>query len=167
MGGITWAYGVTTIPLRRTDYLPKTLESLARAGFDRPRLFVDGSQSDVRYRDFGELETTFHYPAVRLYGNWILALWELFLRNPGAQRYALFQDDLLACTNLRQYLERVPYPKGGGYLNLFSSPANELGCKKDRSGKPVPGCEPERTGGRRPRLRPLRRPHHPDPRAHL
>ena len=37
-----WAYGITTVPSRRENLFERTLQSLAVAGFDNPRLFVDG-----------------------------------------------------------------------------------------------------------------------------
>jgi hypothetical protein len=96
-----WAYGVTTVPSRRNDLLPETLCSLCEAGFDAPRLFVDGDNDPKGWeREFG-LETTCRYPTIRTHGNWILALSELFIREPHAERYALFQDDLITYRNLR------------------------------------------------------------------
>ena len=124
--GMRWAYGVTTVPERRADLLPSTLASLAAAGFDKPRLFIDGckpSQSD--YESLG-LETTYRWPKVRAYGNWILALAELYIREPNMERYAIFQDDLVTYRNLRTYLERTPYPDPCGYCNLYTFPSNQL-----------------------------------------
>jgi hypothetical protein len=134
--GLRWAYGVTTVPARVDDLLPRTLTSLAAAGFDRPRLFVDGARPDdvTRYMGSFGLDVTGHLPAVRVHGNWCLSMHELWIRHPDAERFALFQDDLLAVKNLRQYLERVPYPDGPvgirtdrtpGYLNLYACPAEE------------------------------------------
>ena len=37
---LRWVYGVTTVPERRADLLPRTLVSLDRAGFPSPRIFV-------------------------------------------------------------------------------------------------------------------------------
>ncbi len=123
---LSWSYGVTTVLQRRADLLPRTLASLKAAGFDRPRLFVDGCDhlAAARYEhDFG-LEVTALYPLVRTAANWTLTLAALYSRAPTAERFAVFQDDLVACLNLRAYLECCPYPKGG-YLNLFSFPQNE------------------------------------------
>ena len=92
-----WSYGVTTVEARRDSTLPRTLDSLARAGFDTPRLFVDRG--------------------LLAFGNWALAAWELYIREPRADFYAIFQDDILACRGLRGYLERSS-PKAG-YLNLY------------------------------------------------
>lgn len=115
-----WAYGITTIPMRLTTTFPKTLASLSAAGFDKPRLFVDDAQTDEAYRKFG-LEVTTHYPKIKAYGNWILALGELYLRNPNMDRYAIFQDDVIAYRNLRAYLDSCDYPDNG-YWNLYSYP---------------------------------------------
>lgn len=119
-----WAYGVTTCASRLTTLLPKTLESLARAGFDSPRLFVDGLENPKDCPIQG-LPVTARYPAVRTAGNWVLSLYELYCRMPAAHRFAVFQDDLLAVQGLREYLERCEYPKKG-YLNLYTFPKNFL-----------------------------------------
>ena len=127
-----WAYGVTTVPSRVTDgQLERTLASLAAAGFERPRLFVDGlegvaSDSPHWITSPKGLEKTVRRPAVGPFGNWYLALLELYIRQPHAALYALFQDDLLAVRNLRPYLERSwPCgPPGAGYLNLYTVHSN-------------------------------------------
>lgn len=125
---LQWAYGVTTVPQRGKDLLPRTLASLAKAGFPQPRLFVDGDSDPLGWeRRFPGLEITCRWPALRAYGNWILGLAELFIRNPNADRYAMFQDDLVTYTNLRQYLERCPYP-AKGYLNLYTVQQNQELC---------------------------------------
>ena len=69
------------------------------------------------------LEMTFHYPVLGIYGNWFLAMCELFAREPLCQRYVVFEDDILACSNLREYLERCPYPEDG-FWNCYTSSDN-------------------------------------------
>lgn len=118
-----WAYGITTVPSRLNDYFPRTLESLRRAGFDSPRLFVDGAKSSADYDKYG-LEVTTRWPAVRTVGNWQLSILELYIRNPAASLYAIFQDDFVTYRNLREYLERSPIPSQG-YLNLYTFPSNQ------------------------------------------
>lgn len=108
-----WSYGVTTVPSRRSTTLPRALASLAAAGFDRPRLFVDGA--DDGYVNY---DVTYRNPRVGTYGNWVLSLWELYLRAPDAERYAIFQDDCVAVKNLRAYLDEQQYPERA-YLNLY------------------------------------------------
>jgi hypothetical protein len=142
---VRWAYGLTTVPERRDDLLPRTLESLAKAGFDKPRLFVDGGSVEA-YKSFG-LPLTVREPRLQVSGNWILALYELWIRNPEADRFAVFQDDLQASANLRKYLSRCPYEESfdssrqrrvGVYWNLYTIPMNEE-IVPVRDGKKVEG----------------------------
>jgi hypothetical protein len=118
---VSWAYGVTTVPERREDQLPRTLDYLRRGGFDSPRLFVDGCGHSLArtYEDTFRLPVTARYPRVLVVANWTLALVELYARNPNADRYAVFQDDLRCVRNLRAYLESISYPTKG-YLNLYT-----------------------------------------------
>jgi hypothetical protein len=121
-----WSYGVTTVPERFHDTLPRTLASLRSAGFDQPRLFIDGAgpQTAQWYEDQYSLPVSARYPRLGLAANWMLSAAELYLRNPQATHYALFQDDLIACQNIRAYLEAIPYPPNA-YLNLFTFLDNE------------------------------------------
>jgi len=132
-----WAYGVTTVPMRQKDLLPRTLASLAKAGFDKPRLFIDDCSLalGIDFCDQFGLEITARWPAIRTFGNWALGLAELYIRYPTADRYAMFQDDLVACTNLRAYLEVCPYPSKV-YLNLYTFPQNLLLAKGRRGWYP-------------------------------
>lgn len=134
-----WSYGVTTIPERRHKLLPATLESLSAAGFDKPRIFVDGvlpgGEGDYwQLRSYvlqKHLPITVRHDRIRVYGHWYMSLLELYLRCPEADRFALFQDDILAVRNLRQYLDTCTYPDGydgkvqRGYWNLFTFRNNE------------------------------------------
>lgn len=124
---ICWSYGVTCTNERLGVTLPRTLGSLLRGGFSQPRLFVDDCNDPKEYEHFG-LSITCRYPRIRTYGNWTLALHELFYRNPKASHYALFQDDLLCVKNLREYLEATM--PSDGYLNLYTVPENEALSKK-------------------------------------
>lgn len=119
-----WSYGVTTVPSRRKELLPETLASLREGGFDKPRLFVDGDNDAVSWEREFNLEVTVRHPTIRAFGNWLLALEELYIREPTAERYAIFQDDFVTYRNLRQYLERCKYPDKG-YLNLYTFPSNQ------------------------------------------
>lgn len=118
-----WAYGVTTVPGRFCDLLPQTLASLEKAGFDSPRLFVDGCREGEVPQCLRRYEMTCHYPAVRTFGNWYLGLTELYLRKPNADMFAMFQDDFVTYPTLREYLEVCQYPKQG-YWNLYTFPEN-------------------------------------------
>lgn len=127
---VRWAYGVTTVPQRSGDLLPRTLRSLKAGGFPKPRLFVDGWDGrDDRYLwatarpGEWELDITPRWPLARAAVSWTLALYELVLREPAAHYYALFQDDLVTCRGLREYLEWRPPPEGG-YGSLYAAPSN-------------------------------------------
>ena len=114
---------MTAVRQRLEDgLLGRTLASLSAAGFDAPRLFVDGDRDGHEWTRLG-CEVTFRCPAVRTFGAWWLAAVELYLREPHADRYAVFQDDMVACRNLRSYLEMSTYPERA-YLNLFTDPSN-------------------------------------------
>lgn len=122
----SFAYGVTTHESRRKDLFPRTLESLCRAGFDRPRLFVDHSRDLHGYADEFGLPVTVRGSdasgnGVRTAANWHLALMELYVREPNALRYAIFQDDMVTVLGLREYLEKCHWPKDA-YLNLYTFP---------------------------------------------
>lgn len=119
-----WSYGVTTVPSRKDTLLPRTLASLAAAGFDQPRLFVDGCDELQNWRRWFGLDATCRYPKAGVAANWILGLAELVQREPNADRFAIFQDDCVTYKNLRQYLEKVPYPDKS-YLNLITEYENE------------------------------------------
>lgn len=114
-----WVSGVTTVPQRKDTYLPETLASIERAGFPKPRLFVDGGRPDACGH-----EVTAREPQLGAFGNFALALWELIMRHPAADRYAMFQDDVVCCANLREYLDRCHYP-AKGYWNLFTYARSE------------------------------------------
>lgn len=121
---LKWQYGVTTIRRRAETTLPQTLKSLITAGFERPHLFVDGDYDGMWWKTQFGLDVTCHYPKLRTFGNWVLALASLYILKPDADRYAVFQDDFVTYHNLREYLDRVPYPQNG-YMNLYSFPENE------------------------------------------
>ena len=116
-----WAVGITTVEERLNTLLPDTLESLERAGFDQPYLFIDGWTTLTAHAL--AYEVTMHSDKVGQLRNWISALVGLYTRYPDAERYAIFEDDLLACCNLKRYLERCPYPSNG-YLNLLTHDQN-------------------------------------------
>lgn len=119
-----WSYGITTVPSRMCECFPVTLDSLRRAGFDKPIVFVDGANGGHEY--FGT-EIVYRPSNVGTVANWILAILEVYLRDPHADRYAMFQDDFITYRNLRTYLESVPYP-AKSYLNLYTFPQNQELC---------------------------------------
>lgn len=124
--------GIITVPERRHVTLPRTLASLAAAGFDNPRLFIDGAESDAAYCDLG-LPTSTRFPRMRVAGNWTLSLMELYLREPNADYFAMFQDDCIACRGLREYVQKCRWP-GKGYLNLYTVERNAKRLPRGQTG---------------------------------
>lgn len=120
-----YCQAITTVDRRRETLLPLTIKSLAQAGFSKPTLYADGisSRNAVHYERFN-LRVVNRFPIVKPYGNWLLAVWEMHIREPRADRYAIFQDDVLACYNLAGYLSENPFPEKG-YWNLYTNPWNE------------------------------------------
>lgn len=129
---MNWVYGITTVPSRQKTYLKDTLQSLVHAGFHHPVLFVDGCEDRFQFASylascsplFVGLEIVPRLPAIGVFGNWALGLMELYIRNPRAERYAMFQDDVLLVKNLREYLEKLPLPDLH-YWNLYTGCTNE------------------------------------------
>lgn len=128
---MSWAYGLTTVPERLADHFPRTLASLSKSGFDKPRIFVDGAKDSKAYDHLG-LEVTTHSPNLRTAGNWVLSLYELYIREPNADRYAIFQDDFVTGLNLRIYLDCCKYPEKG-YWNLYTFPCNQRLCPEGKT----------------------------------
>lgn len=117
-----WAYGITTVPERQYSYFPRTLESLRSAGFHSPTIFVDGSRGE--YEKYG-LPVVYRSSRIQAYGHWLLTLVELWIRNPRATRYAIFQDDFVTYRNLKAYLDTQVLPDNC-YWNLYTFPQNEV-----------------------------------------
>lgn len=116
-----WSYGVMTVTSRLGTLLPRTLSSLALGGFPEPSLSIDGPSAGAPP---SATSCTTRNPPIRTAGNWFLSMWELYIRVPDAERYILFQDDMVTYKNLRQYLEAVLYPTDG-YCNLYTFPHND------------------------------------------
>ncbi len=146
MRKISWAVGLTTVPERRGELLPRTINSLRNAGFVQLRLFVDGPTVGLNYEEFA-LPITFRDPKVGVFGHWVLTLWELYVRDPRADRYAIFQDDLVTYPNLKTHLDRHEFPERG-YWNLYSCPQNEQRVPLDDNKQPITGWHESNQMGR-------------------
>lgn len=116
-----WAVGVTTAP-RREPTLQACLESLVRAGWEVPFLFMD---SPVRVpHAFLDLPGTFRDQKIGAWPNYYLALMELMMRQPHADAYMIVQDDVIFFNreNVREYLEEVLWPGDSlGLVSLYCS----------------------------------------------
>lgn len=118
-----WAVGVLSAP-RREATLEWCLDSVVRAGWDRPQLFVDGL---VRIPPrFAHLPITWREQPVGAWPNYWLALAELVQSQPEADAYLLLQDDAVLHDrdNLRQYLESALWPgEKPSLVSLYCSQA--------------------------------------------
>jgi hypothetical protein len=116
----SWAVGVTTAPRRRPT-LEACLESLARAGWDEPVLFLDAVDAPGR---FAHLPGTARDVRVGAWPNYCLGLWELLLRRPDADAFLMVQDDALFTDrgDVRGYLEQTLWPGDAPALaSLYTS----------------------------------------------
>ena len=121
--GPEWCYGVTTVPKRIEDgTVLRTLYSLEQGGFGHPHLFIDGGVTGSL--QFKAASVTMRTEPLGAFGAWFSAVWALYTLQPFAKRYAVLQDDLVVCYNLRQYLETI-HLGGTQYWNLFTYPHNE------------------------------------------
>jgi hypothetical protein len=114
-----WAFGVTTAP-RRQSTLEPCLDGVVRAGWQEPRLFLDGSTPlPARYC---RLPVTWREDCIGAWPAWYLALAELVLQQPDADAYVMLQDDVVLYDRdpVRLYLERVLWPGDRpGLVSLF------------------------------------------------
>ena len=118
-----WAVGITTAP-RDQETLTACLESVADAGWDHPRLFVDGQVSERSIP--GDLPVTHRDPQIGAWPSWYLSLAELVMRHPGADVYMIIQDDVVFYrhSGLRDYLENLLWPDPKlGIVSLYCSRA--------------------------------------------
>jgi hypothetical protein len=119
-----WSVGVITAP-RRAPTLTWCVDSLARAGWPRPQLFVDaGAQLPEACQS---LPVTRRDGRIGAWPNFYLALTEMLYRDPDADAYMIVQDDayFYDADNLRDYMEGVLWPGGTpGLVSLYSTEAN-------------------------------------------
>lgn len=120
-----WSYGVTTVPSRFDDLLPRTLGSLAAGGFDEPHIFIDDCAVAPEFIS-SKYDYTCSCPRLYTAPHWYLTAVHLYLLNPHADRFAIFQDDLITYRNLRAFLDKSRWQQRS-YLNLYTFPSNEMG----------------------------------------
>lgn len=129
-GRCVWSYGITAVPQRLETTLPDTLRSLKKSGFDEPTIFFDGYfPNGFGYESIysivqKRIPIVIH-PTICHLANWMTALLYIYTSNCQADRYALFEDDLLCVSNLREYLDSLVYPEMG-YWNLLTHDENLL-----------------------------------------
>jgi hypothetical protein len=95
-----------------------------RAGWDRPRLFIDSGVT-IPER-FDHLPLTFRETKLGAWPNYYLALAELLMREPDADAFLILQDDALLHHRhpVREYLEQALWPVDPiGAVSLYCSKA--------------------------------------------
>lgn len=120
--GTPWCYAVTTVPSRiESGLTQETLASLKKAGFPDPVIGVDGTSKKAAGIGKVVVQRPTHFGA---FGNWLSTALELYLLDPHAERYAIFQDDFVACKHMREYLDSCEL-SDRVYWNLYTFPQNE------------------------------------------
>ena len=120
-----WAVGVTTAR-RRQQTIEACLESLRRAGWSAPRLFVDGLI--VPSEGTNIVPLTLRSPAVGAWPNYYLSLMELLIRQPDADTIMIVQDDAVFYdrVDLRDKLDSLLWLSDPpGIVSLYCSSAYE------------------------------------------
>ena len=101
-----WAVGVTVAP-RQNPTFEQCYESFLRAGF-KPHIFKEPDvHIDPRFFKYG---VTARSQRLGAWKNWLTSLFELRKRKPNADVYAIFQDDVILCKNIKRYLECELWP---------------------------------------------------------
>lgn len=123
-----WSVGITTVPERVYTTLPGTIESLMNAGFSsQVAVCISSGTSSLELtlptRGKWAFFTNVHSRLGGAIGNWLLTAWELYLDDPHADRYAIFQDDIICSRGLREYLEATT-THTDGYWNCCTYPDN-------------------------------------------
>ncbi len=114
---LTWAVGLMTAP-RAKPTLQKTLRSLSDAGFDHIHVFAEpGSPVPEASRN---LSVTIHKQRLGTFLNFYTSLSRLLSENPGADTFAVFQDDIEAARDLRQWCDSQLWPLNAGVVSLFT-----------------------------------------------
>jgi hypothetical protein len=110
-----WCVGITACP-RTTGVVDQVIDSLRQNDWQptiyaEPETKIDTKDARIVRRD-------------KIYGcwtNWICALHDMYVNDVHAEGYAIFEDDILICKNLRNYLEHLmPRFERLGALSLYT-----------------------------------------------
>jgi glycosyltransferase involved in cell wall biosynthesis len=114
---LTWSVGLLTAP-RPQPTIEETLSNLRAAGFPEIHVFAEPG-SFVPAATPG-LFVTQHGRTLGNLGNFYSSLAALYMTEPRADCFALFQDDIEAATGLREWCENEFWPHGAGLVSLFT-----------------------------------------------
>ena len=114
---LSWAVGMLTAP-REKSTIDRTLASLCRAGFDQVHIFAEpGSRIPGEFR---HLPVTYQGRKLGNLGNFCTSLITLFMQEPRADCYAIFQDDIEVAAGLKTWCDTEFWPHGAGLVSLYT-----------------------------------------------
>ncbi len=119
----TWAVGMTLAPRKKPTH-NETLRSAKAAGFDNIHLYMDGKvEVDDEFKDY---PVTLREPALGPWKNWIKTLKELYETYPNRDAYAIFQDDVTFCKNVKEFAEKTLWVDSDRHMGVasFYSPSH-------------------------------------------
>ena len=119
----SWAVGMTLSPRKRPTH-NETLRSAKLAGFDDIHLYMDGKVDvDDEFKDY---PVTLREPKLGAWKNWITTLEELYNTYPDKDAYAIFQDDVSFCKNVRKFAEKTLWADSERHMGVasFYSPSH-------------------------------------------
>jgi hypothetical protein len=114
-----WAVGITTAR-RREPTVNQCIHSLVNAGWPLFHVFEDGDTEQHFSPASGRVTT--RQPPVGAWPNFYLSMFELLMREPGADAIFMLQDDVIFPNHrgLRQFVEGVLWPgRKAGIVSLF------------------------------------------------
>ena len=113
---------ITTAPRKRV-YLLRADQSLAAAGFKDLPIFADSPPNMILNELLPFRQPRVHFTdqmsRIGPYANWRRALVWLGEEYPDAEGYLIFQDDITAAKNLREWLDWPDGPQAIGVGSLF------------------------------------------------
>ena len=120
-----------TLSPRKKSTHNETLRSAKLAGFDDIHLFMDGK---VEVDDeFSHYPVTIREPKLGAWKNWITTLKDLYELYPERDAYAIFQDDVSFCKNVKKFAEKTLWANSERHMGVasFYSPSHYE--------RPIPG----------------------------
>jgi glycosyltransferase involved in cell wall biosynthesis len=114
---LTWAVGLLTAPRPKPTILP-TLKSLQAGGFDFLHIFAEPGAWIPG--EFQHLPITQHGQTLGNLGNFHSALIALYMTQPHADCYAVFQDDIQVALGLKAWCDDQFWPDCTGLVSLFT-----------------------------------------------
>ena len=113
-----WAVGVTTAP-RKEETFAASMRSILAAGFE-PHIFAEPDSPIPD--EFSHLPLTQHRSKLGCWPNYYMALQEMLTRDPHADAYAIFQDDIILASQTKEFLERALWPTENlGVVSIYCS----------------------------------------------